>query len=54
MSLHFKKKHHQQANSSGTSSHSFEDEQYTKVIEGIKKVYNQKIKPIEVTYNFEG
>ncbi|KAI9261173.1 P-loop containing nucleoside triphosphate hydrolase protein [Sporodiniella umbellata] len=53
MSLHFKKKT-QKNDSLGQSSQSFEDDQYIKVIEGIKKVYNQKIKPIEVTYNFEG
>ncbi|RCI05885.1 hypothetical protein CU098_005851, partial [Rhizopus stolonifer] len=49
MSLHFKKK-----NQKSSSSQSFEDDQYPKVIEGIKKVYNHKIKPIETTYNFEG
>ncbi|KAI7866731.1 P-loop containing nucleoside triphosphate hydrolase protein [Spinellus fusiger] len=30
------------------------DDEYTQVIEGIKKIYNSKIKPLETTYNFEG
>ncbi|KAI8984177.1 P-loop containing nucleoside triphosphate hydrolase protein [Mycotypha africana] len=30
------------------------DDEYTRVIDGIKKIYKQKIKPVEVTYNFEG
>ncbi|RCH98157.1 3-hydroxyisobutyryl-CoA hydrolase [Rhizopus azygosporus] len=54
MSLHFKKKHPQQTNSSANSSQVFEDDQYAKVVDGIKKIYRQKIKPLEVTYNFEG
>ncbi|ORE18845.1 3-hydroxyisobutyryl-CoA hydrolase [Rhizopus azygosporus] len=54
MSLHFKKKHPQQTNSSANSSQMFEDDQYAKVVDGIKKIYRQKIKPLEVTYNFEG
>ncbi|KAI8881947.1 hypothetical protein K501DRAFT_324204 [Backusella circina FSU 941] len=33
---------------------SFGDAEYQKVIDGIKRVYRNKIKPLEVTYNFEG
>lgn len=52
MSLHFKKKDKPSPSPSG--SQSFEDDEYAKVIEGIKRIYKQKIKPVEVTYNFEG
>jgi hypothetical protein len=57
MSLKFKNKNHERAlqnNSPGSSSQSFEEDEYLKVIEGIKKTYKQKIRPLEVTYNFEG
>lgn len=30
------------------------DEEYDAIIEGVKKIYRTKIKPLEVTYNFEG
>lgn len=30
------------------------DDEYAQLIEGVKKVYRNKIKPLEVTYNFEG
>jgi hypothetical protein len=56
MSLNFKKKptSKDRLNSSLSGSQTFEDDEYAKVIEGIKKIYKQKIKPVEVTYNFEG
>ncbi|KAI9016531.1 P-loop containing nucleoside triphosphate hydrolase protein [Phycomyces nitens] len=37
-----------------SSSPSPRDDEYSQVIEGIKKIYNSKIKPLETTYNFEG
>ena len=56
MSLNFKKKStsKERQGSSPSSSQVFEDDEYAKVIEGIKRIYKQKIKPLEVTYNFEG
>lgn len=56
MSLNFKKKSgkERQTSTNNSSSQTFEDDEYAKVIEGIKRVYKQKIKPVEVTYNFEG
>jgi hypothetical protein len=36
------------------SSTSWGDDEYAQVIEGVKKIYKTKIKPLEVTYNFEG
>lgn len=55
MSLNFKKKNgKERQNSSPLGSTTFEDDEYAKVIEGIKRIYKQKIKPVEVTYNFEG
>ena len=41
---------------SGTpgSNGSFTEDEYHQIIEGIKRTYNQKIRPLEVTYNFEG
>jgi EH domain-containing protein 3/EH domain-containing protein 1 len=57
MSLNFKKKSigkDRLHSSSPSGSQTFEDDEYAKVIEGIKKIYKQKIKPVEVTYNFEG
>lgn len=57
MSLNFKKKSagkERQDSTNNSSSQTFEDDEYAKVIEGIKRVYKQKIKPVEVTYNFEG
>lgn len=29
-------------------------DQYSRVINGLKHIYNSKIKPLETTYNFEG
>lgn len=55
MSLNFKKKSGKdRQNSSPSGSTTFEDDEYAKVIEGIKRIYKQKIKPVEATYNFEG
>ncbi|RUS18734.1 P-loop containing nucleoside triphosphate hydrolase protein [Endogone sp. FLAS-F59071] len=31
-----------------------QDNEYKEAINGLKKIYNQKIKPLEVMYNFEG
>lgn len=36
------------------SSTNWGDHEYAQVIEGVKKIYKTKIKPLEVTYNFEG
>lgn len=41
-------------NSSDGHKSSWNDQEYEQIIEGVKKVYNAKIKPLEVTYNFEG
>jgi hypothetical protein len=55
MSLNFKKKNGKERQNSGPlGSATFEDDEYAKVIEGIKRIYKQKIKPVEATYNFEG
>lgn len=53
MSLNFKKKQRKTSGDNSTSQ-MFEEDEYAKVIEGIKKIYKQKIKPLEETYNFEG
>lgn len=37
-----------------SSSTNWGDNEYAQVIEGVKKIYKTKIKPLEVTYNFEG
>lgn len=44
----------QQTRSSPNASTNWGDEEYNKIIEGVKRVYKTKIKPLEVTYNFEG
>ncbi|KAI8361767.1 P-loop containing nucleoside triphosphate hydrolase protein [Blakeslea trispora] len=41
-------------NSSQQGSANWNDDEYAMIIEDIKKVYRSKIKPLEVTYNFEG
>ncbi|KAI8096934.1 P-loop containing nucleoside triphosphate hydrolase protein [Halteromyces radiatus] len=33
---------------------SWEDNEYGQIVEDVKRVYKSKIKPLEVTYNFEG
>ncbi|KAI9247749.1 P-loop containing nucleoside triphosphate hydrolase protein [Sporodiniella umbellata] len=37
-----------------SSSTTWNEDEYAQVIEGVKKIYKTKIKPLEVTYNFEG
>ncbi|KAI9474062.1 MAG: P-loop containing nucleoside triphosphate hydrolase protein [Benjaminiella poitrasii] len=37
-----------------TGTGSWGDDEYAQIIEGVKKIYKSKIKPLEVTYNFEG
>lgn len=37
-----------------SSAANWGDDEYAQLIEGVKKVYRNKIKPLEVTYNFEG
>lgn len=44
----------QQTRGSPNASTNWGDEEYNKIIEGVKKIYKTKIKPLEVTYNFEG
>lgn len=44
----------QQTRGSPNASTNWGDEEYNKIIEGVKRVYKTKIKPLEVTYNFEG
>ena len=36
------------------SSANWNEDEYAMIIEDIKRVYRSKIKPLEVTYNFEG
>lgn len=36
------------------SSSGWTVDEYTQIIEGVKRVYNAKIRPLEETYNFEG
>lgn len=43
-----------QTRGSPNASTNWGDEEYNKIIEGVKRVYKTKIKPLEVTYNFEG
>ncbi|KAL9546832.1 hypothetical protein MBANPS3_006467 [Mucor bainieri] len=45
---------HQSTRASPNASTNWGDEEYNKIIEGVKRVYKTKIKPLEVTYNFEG
>lgn len=42
------------ASSSRPSNQSWEDDEYAQIIEGLKRIYNHKIRPLETTYNFEG
>ncbi|KAI8062536.1 P-loop containing nucleoside triphosphate hydrolase protein [Gongronella butleri] len=41
-------------NSPAQNINSWNDEDYDRVIDGVKRIYQSKIKPLEVTYNFEG
>ncbi|KAI8638659.1 P-loop containing nucleoside triphosphate hydrolase protein [Parasitella parasitica] len=43
-----------QTRNSPNASTNWGDEEYNAIIEGVKRVYKTKIKPLEVTYNFEG
>lgn len=36
------------------SVNGWQDDEYAQIIEGVKRIYNAKIRPLEVTYNFEG
>lgn len=36
------------------TTQSWEDDEYAQIIEGVKKIYKSRIRPLEVTYNFEG
>ncbi|ORY94698.1 P-loop containing nucleoside triphosphate hydrolase protein [Syncephalastrum racemosum] len=38
----------------GSLNSGWQDDEYFQIIEGVKKIYNHKIRPLEVTYNFEG
>lgn len=38
----------------GSLTSGWQDDEYFQIIEGVKKIYNHKIRPLEVTYNFEG
>ncbi|CAO3613071.1 unnamed protein product [Cunninghamella echinulata] len=48
------KERHSPNGSSSEYHSSWNDQEYEKIIEGVKQVYKAKIKPLEVTYNFEG
>ncbi|GAA5805173.1 P-loop containing nucleoside triphosphate hydrolase protein [Helicostylum pulchrum] len=37
-----------------SSSANWGDDEYAQVVEGVKRIYKTKIRPLEVTYNFEG
>lgn len=37
-----------------SSTQNWGEDEYAQIIEGVKKIYKTKIKPLEVTYNFEG
>jgi hypothetical protein len=32
----------------------WEDDEYGQIVDDVKRIYKAKIKPLEVTYNFEG
>ncbi|KAI8143617.1 P-loop containing nucleoside triphosphate hydrolase protein [Fennellomyces sp. T-0311] len=40
--------------SANSSTQNWNEDEYEQVIEGVKKIYKSKIRPLEVTYNFEG
>ena len=40
--------------SANNSVQNWAEDEYEQVIEGVKKIYKSKIRPLEVTYNFEG
>lgn len=37
-----------------SSANNWGDDEYAQLIDGVKKIYRTKIRPLEVTYNFEG
>ncbi|CAG8771489.1 302_t:CDS:1, partial [Dentiscutata heterogama] len=46
---------HIMANSNrGNNFNNVKNDEYKVVTDGLKKIYNQKIKSLETTYNFEG
>ncbi|KAI9018790.1 P-loop containing nucleoside triphosphate hydrolase protein [Phycomyces nitens] len=54
MSLSFKHKKDKPSKHKGGSKSTLEEDEYAQVIAGVKKIYNSKIRPLEITYNFEG
>ncbi|ORZ00580.1 P-loop containing nucleoside triphosphate hydrolase protein [Syncephalastrum racemosum] len=40
--------------SPSSATQNWNEDEYAQVIEGVKKIYKSKIRPLEVTYNFEG
>ncbi|OZJ06827.1 hypothetical protein BZG36_00069 [Bifiguratus adelaidae] len=42
------------SHASGNSSEPYVDQNYLQIIRGLQDIYNKKIKPLEVAYNFEG
>jgi hypothetical protein len=36
------------------SNQNWNDDEYAAILDEVKKVYRKKIRPLEVTYNFEG
>ncbi|KAI8138454.1 P-loop containing nucleoside triphosphate hydrolase protein [Fennellomyces sp. T-0311] len=55
MSLRLKKNGKGSPSSSRSpTSASIQDDEYAQIIEGVKRTYNHKIRPLEITYNFEG
>ena|SRR5438034_4660015 len=44
----------QASHAQGSSSSTDINGEYTTILESLKKIYNNKIKPLETTYNFEG
>ncbi|KAI8365255.1 P-loop containing nucleoside triphosphate hydrolase protein [Radiomyces spectabilis] len=54
MSFHKKNKSPSAQPSMHSSSAHWQEDEYFQVIESLKRIYNSKIKPLEVKYNFEG
>lgn len=48
------KKEKREMSGKHSSSANWGDDEYAQVVEGVKKIYRTKIRPLEVTYNFEG
>ncbi|KAI8341448.1 P-loop containing nucleoside triphosphate hydrolase protein [Chlamydoabsidia padenii] len=49
-----KKNSKSRGSSSRNGYPSWEDDEYGQIIDDVKRIYKSKIKPLEVTYNFEG